>query len=323
MTNYPAWKLGLVVLALLTMPAIASGQQPEQDVDKAWKESASLYEKLYARGIQDFAEGRYGRAVDALQRAYARDKSASTLKLVIRAYDAMGNCDAAARQRALFSDLHVDERAPSLTECTDPVTVTLVCQPVGTPVRIDRVMSSTCGQTVSIPAGDHLFATVNQRNHVVHTVEKGEGSLVLDTGDVGGDRDYARASGDEASASGRGRSASARSNSGRRNARRNVELVGGSQQRDSARLLCSGGSFGPSRDCISVQDDEVADVSGMDSPLLYIESPRNSENYVPTICYEGTDELSRADRADDESRECVMVEKGQGTRTCCSVERVD
>jgi hypothetical protein len=314
--------LGIITLVLLTMPAIASGQQPEQDVDKAWEKSASLYEKLYARGVQDFAEGRYGRAVDALQRAYARDKSASTLKLVIRAYDAMGHCDAAARQRAFFTDVHADERPPGPRKCTDPVEVTLVCQPVGTPVRIDRVMSSTCGQTVSIPAGDHLFATVNQRQYVLYTVEKGDDSLVLDTGDVGSGRAYARSRGraEGDSAAGRGRASRSRSGSGRRDVQRGVELVGRSDPRDTARLICSGGSFGPSQDCISVDENEVADVSEMESPLLYIESPRNSENYVPTICYESKQKPAGADL---ESRECVTVEKGQGTRTCCSVDRVE
>lgn len=317
MNHSTACKLGVVVLALVTMPAIASGQQPEQDVDKAWNESASLYEKLYARGIQDFAEGRYGRAVDSLQKAYARGQSATTLKLVIRAYDAMGHCDAAARQRAFFSDAHPDERAPRPRACTDPVEITLVCQPVGTPVRIDRVMSSTCGQTISIPPGEHLFATVNQRSYVLHNVAENQDALVLDSG-----HDSGRAVADRGASSdsaGRGRAGRSRGGaSPTLTSSEGVELVGGANREDRARLICSGGSFGPSEDCISVEDDEVADVSGLDSPLLYIESPRNSENYVPTICY---DEAQA--RSDDDSRECVQVEKGSGTKTCCSVDRVE
>ena len=318
MNNRGIWIIGLLSLAILTMPAIASGQQPEQDVDKAWNQSASLYEKLYARGIQDFAEGRYGRAVDSLQRAYARGGSATTLKLIIRAYDAMGHCDAAARQRAFFSDAHPDQRPPGPRRCSNPVEVTLVCQPVGTPVRIDRVMSSACGQKISMPAGEHLFATVNQRTYVMHAVEQGQDALVLDSGGSAGERGYADSRGVEQERSGRGRAGGSGGSSRRIESSPGVELVESSGRDVSARLICSGSSFGPSEDCISVKDDEVADVSGLESPLLYIESPRNSENYVPTICYDG-----KRDPRSREGRECVTVEKGSDTKTCCSVDRVE
>jgi hypothetical protein len=239
--------------------------------------------------------------------------------LIIRAYDAMGHCDAAQRQRDFFQDAHPDQRAPRPNQCADAVRVRLDCQPVGTPVRIDRVISASCGQTIALPVGEHLFATVNQRQYVRHALTAGQSRLSLDVDRERAGQRVAQERPDEPAAARRSAGASAPS-AGGRTSDRHVALIEEEEQADKTRLICSGSSYGPSKNCIAVGEGEVADVSEFASPLLYIEDPEEAEQYVPTVCYE---QESRLFSSAPDERDCVRVESGDETRTCCSVDRVE
>lgn len=122
--------------------------------------SSDDYAAAYSEGIQNYSEGDFKEAVDSLLRAYALDPQPSTLRMVVRAYDEMGFCDAAMRQKEVLETVHPEADEPNLRRCADSGAVKLQCADkdgavFGGRVLVDGKFSVECGQTISLAPGAH------------------------------------------------------------------------------------------------------------------------------------------------------------------------
>lgn len=138
----------VVSTALLAAgPAVAA---PPAGAEVAYAES-------YGEGLRLYAEGHYDRAVKHLFAAYALDPAPMPMALIIRSYDFMGHCSAANRQLEVFGQVFPEVEPPGLQRCAEPARLTIACHPRDTDVLVDGLITTRCGATIALPAGEHTL----------------------------------------------------------------------------------------------------------------------------------------------------------------------
>jgi hypothetical protein len=158
MRKYNTLKVLAVALfsaAMLFSPPLAA--QPDD-----------AYARFFGDGLRHLGEGRLSEAVEELFRAYAIDESPQTLSLIIGAYDRMGFCDAADVQRQLHADRHPESEPPRSQRCANTGQLRVECDRPAAPVRVDGRFEVACGQTVTLPAGEHHLVAASAAPVVVH-----------------------------------------------------------------------------------------------------------------------------------------------------------
>ncbi|RDV40024.1 hypothetical protein DV096_05560 [Bradymonadaceae bacterium TMQ3] len=112
----------------------------------------------YGDGLRHLAEGRYGEALIDLHRAYGIAGRPEVLEAIVGAYDAMGFCEAATRQRELYVERHGQASAPGLERCLRVGQVEPICEGREGRVLIDAMFEVECGQSVMLAEGRYRMA---------------------------------------------------------------------------------------------------------------------------------------------------------------------
>jgi len=148
MRRSPSRALALAagVVAMLSItPSAAHAQQESAD---------EVYADAFGAGMRAWAESHYHDAVVHLSRAYALRPSLAPLKLIVRSYDLMGNCGAAAKHLQLMRDEYPSDEAPKLQRCATPATLVLACELSDEAlIQVGRDIIAHCGESVSLAAG--------------------------------------------------------------------------------------------------------------------------------------------------------------------------
>jgi hypothetical protein len=152
--------LASVVLGSLLFASVASAQSGG-DRDR----SRHAFALHYGDGMRHYAEGHYDEAVRELFRAHALEPSARIARLIVRSYDAMGHCDAAARQRELLRERFRGADVPGPGRCAESGELTIECgddTAVGE-VVVDSRIETSCGSTLTVPLGTHTVTSPGAR----------------------------------------------------------------------------------------------------------------------------------------------------------------
>ncbi len=134
----------LLLLASLTLASPASAED--------------VYADVFARGMGHWADGSYAQAVTQMSRAYALRPNPHALRMIVRAYDFMGHCNAAQAHLQMLREEFSDTSRVELQKCANPASVKLECSSPQLMLVIDDVISTRCGAQVALPAGRHRVA---------------------------------------------------------------------------------------------------------------------------------------------------------------------
>ncbi|TXD38896.1 hypothetical protein FRC98_00390 [Lujinxingia vulgaris] len=155
------WVGGVVGGLMLVWSMQAWGQQDA---------SAGVY---YGDGLRNLAEGRYAEALVDLHRAYGIAGEPEMLEAIVGAYDTIGLCDAAMRQRDFYGIRHGQASAPELKRCLRVGQVEPICEGEGGRVVVDATFEVACGQRVILAEGRYRLEHPDGGERVEVEVEAG------------------------------------------------------------------------------------------------------------------------------------------------------
>lgn len=140
----------LLLLSALLIAAPAAAQE-QLNGDAA-------YAVYFGDGMRHHIEGRHGPAIEYLARAFAMRPQPQTLRMLVRSYDAIGHCDAAAGQRTLFKEMFASAgEPPAPVRCAAAATLKLECGSADADLLVDSYILTTCNATLTLPAGPHTI----------------------------------------------------------------------------------------------------------------------------------------------------------------------
>ena len=141
------WLYAVGLIAAMSTVGIGetSGAMPE--------DGGEAYGMYYGNGLRHFAEGRHGKAAEALFRAYGLEPSAHVMELIVDNYDQMGHCGAARRQQSFFERRYDESASPELERCNETGKLIVECGDVERSVTINDDIEGRCGEAVEVPAG--------------------------------------------------------------------------------------------------------------------------------------------------------------------------
>ncbi len=168
------------IILLIALTSSTAFAEPPSSGSAGADEMRGIY---YGEGLRHLAEGRYDEAVTALFRLYGLERSAPIMELIIETYDAMGHCDAAARQLDFFERHHSGEGEPALDRCQNPGEIVLQCDDFDRSIRVGPHRRASCGELIRVPADEtHRIAAITGGEVQEISVAEGErASLEIDT----------------------------------------------------------------------------------------------------------------------------------------------
>lgn len=148
----------VLIATILMVLTSVSGDVKAQSSPLVPGPESDSYATYYGDGLRHYTEGRYDQAVESLFRAYALRPTASVARLLVRSYDFMGHCDAAQRQIEFFREVHPRTETPQFQRCKEPAQLKITCEPLGAEVKVNRMIDTYCGATLSVAGGmQHLW----------------------------------------------------------------------------------------------------------------------------------------------------------------------
>lgn len=141
-----------LLTCLIAAPAAAQTPVAQQ------LQGDAAYAVYFGDGMRHHVEGRHVDAIEHLSRAFAMRPQVQTLRMIIRSYDAIGHCAAAAQQQLVHRELFpAAGEPPALARCAQTATLKLECGSSDAELVIDQRILTTCNASVLLPPGVHII----------------------------------------------------------------------------------------------------------------------------------------------------------------------